>query len=347
MLPVVPLTDEQLEVLATRHAAELKAGLPERLNGPDLLALQVYPQVRHFILFQLFQEWRAYMQKVRHPYFDNEHPEVTDALRQLEITLSHHISVPNEAMEGLLKKAVYNSLWLILHPEDALTKYFFGHKEVLDREKLERFAVYIHCYDFLVQGLVDYYVEKNETVITLADFQDKLRKLAQRYADRVGSLENYRAQEYKNATGLALDELPAVQQPAAPPAEEALRSQPRPEPQQSVAPPRAEPRVETRPLASSQSAPPAPTRTATPVHEPGRPLRTESIPLHKQFQYVQKVFGGDAQRFKDTLNALNLLPSYEEAEKHMQTRIFNMPENAHDDKINKEFMEFVATRFGR
>ena len=74
-------------------------------------------------------------------------------------------------------------------------------------------------------------------------------------------------------------------------------------------------------------------------------LSIESIPMHKQFQYVQKVFAGNRKLFKDTIDALNNLPKEEEAVHYLQTRILNMPEVNHDEPVVLEFVELVRSRY--
>ncbi|MCE3008288.1 MAG: hypothetical protein LW884_08095 [Bacteroidetes bacterium] len=352
MLPIVSIPESQLADLATAHAATLQPNLPEVLDGDSLLQLPTHPQVRHFVLFQLFQEWRGYMQRVRHPFFNYDAPAVQAAMAQLEQQLSHHLAVPGSEMPELLKKAVYNTLWLILNPAEALCKYFFGNKEVLEREKLERFAGFILCYDFLVQGLVHHYEKQGVDTITLADFREKLQKLAARYAEQVQPLAHYQAEQYRAAAG---QPLPAVaeataagsaSQGAEPVAPATLFATPAPTagtpPAAPVDPrtPAPAPAMPTARMADTFGSRPSPNP------EPGRPLRSDSIPLHKQFQYVQKVFGGDTQRFRQALQDINVLTSYEEAQQYLRTRIFNMPDNAHDEKVNEEFLAFVAGRFG-
>jgi hypothetical protein len=74
-------------------------------------------------------------------------------------------------------------------------------------------------------------------------------------------------------------------------------------------------------------------------------LSVESIPMHKQFQYVQKVFAGNRKLFKDTIDALNNLSKEEEAMNYLQTRILNMPEVNQDEPVVLEFVELVRSRY--
>lgn len=71
----------------------------------------------------------------------------------------------------------------------------------------------------------------------------------------------------------------------------------------------------------------------------------ESIPMHKQFQYVQKVFAGNRKLFKDTIDVVNQLSTQEEALEYLNARILNMPEVNREEPVTQEFVELVRNRF--
>lgn len=81
------------------------------------------------------------------------------------------------------------------------------------------------------------------------------------------------------------------------------------------------------------------------MNAPKNRLAIEQIPMHKQFQYIQKVFAGNRNKFKDTLEALAQLPTAAEAEQFLQTRILNMPEVDREDVVTKEFVQFVLSHY--
>ncbi|MEM7037449.1 MAG: hypothetical protein AAF570_10750, partial [Bacteroidota bacterium] len=74
-------------------------------------------------------------------------------------------------------------------------------------------------------------------------------------------------------------------------------------------------------------------------------IKTENIPVHKQFQYVQKVFGGSSVKFKVVLDKINKTKSAEEAEAVLNKYVFNDPNVNPNDKIAREFQELVQGRF--
>jgi len=77
----------------------------------------------------------------------------------------------------------------------------------------------------------------------------------------------------------------------------------------------------------------------------GKTIRTEQIPVHKQFQYVQKVFGGSSVKFKVVLDKINKTENLEEAESVLNRYVFNDPSVNRNDKVCKEFVGLVIGRF--
>jgi hypothetical protein len=78
----------------------------------------------------------------------------------------------------------------------------------------------------------------------------------------------------------------------------------------------------------------------------GARLSADQIPLHKQFQFIQKVFDGNSDFFRKTLAAISELDSAEEANEYLRTRILNMPNVNREDKVTQEFVLLVNTAFG-
>jgi hypothetical protein len=74
-------------------------------------------------------------------------------------------------------------------------------------------------------------------------------------------------------------------------------------------------------------------------------IKAESIPVHKQFQFVQKVFGGSSVKFKVVLDKINKTESLSEANEVLEKYVFNDPNVNRNDKVSKEFEAMVRARF--
>jgi hypothetical protein len=85
---------------------------------------------------------------------------------------------------------------------------------------------------------------------------------------------------------------------------------------------------------------------AKPVPPRDEFLSLDSIPIHKQFQFVQKIFAGSNAKFKETLDAVGRCDSWQEAEEFLQTRVLNLPGVSKDDKVVDEFLRMIRHRFG-
>ncbi|MCB9234579.1 MAG: hypothetical protein H6581_23185 [Bacteroidia bacterium] len=72
---------------------------------------------------------------------------------------------------------------------------------------------------------------------------------------------------------------------------------------------------------------------------------SEAIPVHKQFQFVQKLFGGSSVKFKVVLEKLQEAPNFSEAEGVLNRYVFNNPEVNSETKLAQEFIELVKGQF--
>lgn len=77
----------------------------------------------------------------------------------------------------------------------------------------------------------------------------------------------------------------------------------------------------------------------------GKSIKAEQIPVHKQFQYVQKVFGGSSVKFKVVLDKINKTETLEETNDVLDKYVFNDPNVNRNDKVSKEFEAMVRARF--
>lgn len=81
------------------------------------------------------------------------------------------------------------------------------------------------------------------------------------------------------------------------------------------------------------------------VLKQSKSLRIDQIPLHKQFQFLQKIFSGNHDKFRESIDALNRLSTLEEAEHYLNTRLLNKPDVSRSDKVTLEFVQMVRNHF--
>jgi hypothetical protein len=99
----------------------------QRITGPEILKLCSVHQVNLFVVRELLGAWQHEGKKLQSPYFDYSAKEVQDELVRLQNVLSNNISINRENFQPLLKKAVSQTIYLIIDPYD-----FFS--DVVDRK---------------------------------------------------------------------------------------------------------------------------------------------------------------------------------------------------------------------
>lgn len=96
------------------------------IAGESLKNLTPAPQINSFVLRSLFDKWQKETDKLKSPYFDYEHPDVKEALKDYMTKLSFHIKINKDYFEVLLKEALHDCFEYLENP------VFFLQTEVFD-----------------------------------------------------------------------------------------------------------------------------------------------------------------------------------------------------------------------
>jgi len=465
------LSDQQLNELVgtvTEKILEGQGEIPDHIKGEAILKFAGHQQVNKFVLFQIYHDWSAHMKKMEHPYFDYSHAEVKKGLRDFQNILSDHIYVAAADFRKMLQQAVYNTLKLIVNPEDAIGNFYFREADNIPLETFRRHAPYFDDFSYVLRALLKYFEKNEKSRVLRREFFEKFNKVVEVYEKKEGRpVLEYQKERFLNLTGMEL--LPYLQRPAPQPKEPySNRIQVTQEAEKKAAPvetkpePKPEPKVEEKPtptklvdqlgaqeekksinerFAKKESAGQSlvdrmkaekkeaareepkqqplvqpeekpveekPRRVASllggtkkkeepvqeqPTEEPAekkvrkstidlfaerkkkeaelrekkrtlkdqigkkdgktlneqvseaKAIKTDQIPVHKQFQFVQKVFGGSSVKFKVVLDKINKTQSIEEAKSVLNRYVFNDPTVNRADKVCKEFEALVRGRF--
>ncbi|MDX2287162.1 MAG: hypothetical protein NW241_23565 [Bacteroidia bacterium] len=180
------------------------------VHGEALKNFTSHPQVNKFLVFQVFQVWETQLSKLRHPFFQTDHPDVQDAIQTLRNLVSRHIAIPRDEFQPLLARAVYNHLRLILDPRGSLEAFFFSQKDEISATVYQRYAQFFSYMDFVVNS-IQKFMEKNQMqTITRAEFLAKMEKVVGLYNQKSGSsFDAYRNEALSALTGKSADELTA------------------------------------------------------------------------------------------------------------------------------------------
>ncbi|MDL5049215.1 hypothetical protein QQ054_24685 [Oscillatoria amoena NRMC-F 0135] len=85
-----------------------------RITGQEILVFSDVQQVNLFIIRDLFKAWKEETKKLKSPFFDYEKPEVKAALETFMNVLSKNIAIDRTHFAPLVKKAVSQTLLVIL-----------------------------------------------------------------------------------------------------------------------------------------------------------------------------------------------------------------------------------------
>jgi hypothetical protein len=110
-----------LEDYSDDYASKVTASFfsaKEKITGPEILKICDIHQVNLFVIRELLHAWKLESQRLRSPFFDYSAPAVVEALTKFQNLLSNTISISRENFQPLLKKAVHQTLYLILDPYD-------------------------------------------------------------------------------------------------------------------------------------------------------------------------------------------------------------------------------------
>jgi len=104
----------------------------EKIDGKEILALCNIQQINLFVVRELFKVWREDTKKLKSPYFDYESPEVKEALEVFMSVLSKNISITRQYFAPLLKKAVSQTVLVVLDPYDYFSFLISGTNNKMD-----------------------------------------------------------------------------------------------------------------------------------------------------------------------------------------------------------------------
>lgn len=354
-------------------------------SGEALSQFCSHQQINAFLLFQVFNEWNAQVSRLKNPFFNYQHPEVQDALRQFMNVLSNHISIGADDLRALLEKAVFNNLRLILQPQESLVSFFFQAHQAIPMEVFSQNAVYFKDYGFVIQNILRYHQRNDLRIVQRETFTDLMGKVMALYEQEKGPLDEYREERFFELTGKPL--APIAQAPLAPEVQKTMQPIfPEVKPQQEVIhvpvtePTTLEKPAEEHPVFMPNESHPVGEITTRVVSEKpidlfgsqekvtladklreqqsksgslherfGRKehgqIKLETIPIHKQLQFVKAVFNGDSLRFRAVIEKVNGFSNWNEVTDLLERHVLNMAHVNKDDKVVQEFILLLRNRF--
>ncbi|RMG25377.1 MAG: hypothetical protein D6730_10960 [Bacteroidetes bacterium] len=200
----IVLPEENLNKLAQKVSDNLIQGHYFNqgvIRGDELKDFAEHTQINKFLLFQVYQVWNMQISKLKHPYFDFEHPEIKEHLQLLRNLLSQHIAISQQDFRPMLKRAVYNNLKLLLDPKETFTSFFFANREKTPLELYERYTPFFSDFDFIVNSILHYHKKNHMDTVEKDIFFLKMEKVIEIFEQKSGQhFDDYRAGIFEKLT---------------------------------------------------------------------------------------------------------------------------------------------------
>jgi len=138
----------------------------EKIDGREILTLCDVQQINLFILRELFKAWKEEFKKLKSPYFDYENSDVKGALENFMSVLSKNISISRQHFAPLLKKAVSQTVLVVLDPYDYFSMLISGPNNKMDVHTFREEIKYLKINKAPLEKLLERLEEKKIKEIT-------------------------------------------------------------------------------------------------------------------------------------------------------------------------------------
>ncbi len=310
----------------------------DKITGPEILKLSSVHQVNLFVIRELLRAWQHEGQKLRSPYFDYNAPEVKEELERFQNILSNHILISKENLQPLLKKAVTQTLFLIIDPYD-----FFS--DILDRQgNIPGGQAASHL------RIADLKNDIRYLKINKAPLEKLAAKIEEKKLDLISGKEAFglldQILEEVNFAPEDIDGYVAELSKVVPLKIESLYEK-KPEP---IVEKKPEPIVVKKAEAPSKSAAPHPAPSTS--HPAPKPTIVDkfqkissikdSLTINQKFMFTKMLFKGDFEIFSQAVEKLDRLDNINQAMKYFED---NYPEWDKESEEYEEFIELIEKRF--
>jgi hypothetical protein len=161
-----------IESYARQYAAKVCDDFFNRnatINGQQILKLSNVAQVNMFVVSDLFERWKANTEAFKSPFFNFEHPEVTDALKTFMNTVSQHIMVKREDFEPMLSNAINKTIVLLLDPSKYFDEFVRDSPDfTLTKERLTQLSKYTKINGQVSKALTEKLGSEEKVYVTTA-----------------------------------------------------------------------------------------------------------------------------------------------------------------------------------
>lgn len=327
------LKENQLNAAVEQVSNELfsKVKYQAFLNGTQIANFCSYEQINRFLLFQIYIDWKSQVQKLKHPYFDFQHPEVKEALEEFLNVLSNHIHVEQKDFKLLLEKAVYNAVKLLNEPLNSFLNFFFATKSEVSVQLISQYVPYFHDFDFILQSILLYCENHRLEKLSKDKFQELYQKAIVNYERFSGdSIEQYRSVKLKELMGHAIVDIE----------NKVIQQENKQEQGSIVEKSFVQKKVIQQEKPTIQEVSHVPKQPAVSIK---KEVKIKKIPLNKQFQYSQKLFKGDLEALKKLCEQIAEVQDIETAKNLIQKQVLDAYQIDPEDALFQEFANLALS----
>lgn len=342
--------DEKISVKALEdysddYASKVTAAFfssKERISGPEILKLCSIQQINLFVIRELLKAWRLESQKLRSPYFDYTAAPVAEALTHFHNLLSNHIAISRENFQPLLKKAVIQTLYLILNPYDFYSTTLTAAGDNLRLDELRHDIKYIRINRTPLERLLAELESKKLTTLSGNEAFASLDHILEEVNFTPEDVDEHLS-GFSAVVPLSLEDLYEKRRPEK---QTPLRPEPVAKQEVPVAPPKQEPAKQEAPAAKAPQIPlydqqPGKGTTLAENFQKHRKIK-DSLTINQKFMFTKILFNGDFELFSSAVDRLDELDNLGQAKNYLDN---NYGEWNPESEEYQEFMEIVERRF--
>lgn len=354
--------DERISVKALEdysddYASKVTASffsVKDKISGPEILQLCDIQQINLFVIRELLKAWKLETQKLRSPYFDYTATPVAEALGKFHNLLSNHIAITRENFQPLLKKAVSQTLYLVLNPYDFYSVTLTSQGDPFKLDELRHDIKYIKINRTPLERLLAELEQKKKSTISGNEAFASLDHILEEVNFTPEDVDEH-LKKLSSVMPITLEQLyekeeEAPAQPQTPPPVQEKKDPTPPPPQEAVAPP-LKPAAASAPTPKQEAQKPVqiplydqqPSKGTTLAenYQKRRKIK-DSLTINQKFMFTKILFNGDFELFSAAIERLDDLDNLNQAKNYISS---NYAEWNLESEEYQEFMEIVERRF--
>jgi hypothetical protein len=292
----------------------------EKIDGKEILSLCDVQQINLLILRELFKAWKEELKKLKSPYFDYENTGVKEALENFMSILSKNISMNRQHFAPLLKKAVSQTVLMVLDPYDYFSFLISGTNNKMDVPVFKEEIKYLKINKAPLEKLLERLEEKKVKEITGNEAFAILDQILEEVNFSPEDVDEY-IQKFSTVEVLTPEKFyfKKVVEPVKPVQEKVANQNPD---------------ASNRPGAAPKAA-------AVENYQKIQRIK-DRLTINQKFMFTKVLFGGDFESFSKTIDELDQQQDITSALQYLEKHYRDWDKESEEFH---EFMEMVEKRF--